>query len=85
VIQVHKSVVNRNVYAVKSDKVSADLGDMKLLAVVISDALTASATTRNPRSAPRSERRDAAAAQRRIKCASCERDSRGAHSAQFGS
>jgi hypothetical protein len=50
---------------------------MKLLTVLISIALAASAATRNPRSAPRSERRDEAAAQRRVKCASCERDSRG--------
>jgi hypothetical protein len=64
---------------VKSEIVSTDQSNMKLLAVVISIALAASAATRNPRSAPRSEPRDQARTQRHTAryCTACERDARG--------
>jgi hypothetical protein len=52
--------------------------DMKLLAAfVIAIALSTTVGARTPRSAPRSERRDTAATQRKVACPSCERNSQG--------
>ena len=48
-----------------------------LAALVVCIAMSGSAVAGNPRSEPRSERRDSAASQRKGTCSSCERDSHG--------